>query len=243
MRLFSLFCAALFPCALAEALPETLQVPPASGVSDSGGLYKRDSGALGRMEAQLDQLHKDHGCRIYLVVEPLLMSGNAVELAALLQQEWLPDGNGLVVVFESDNRNLGFGRDPDGNPDLPAGTLVPTHETVVLLQQAVAATDVELAPGAYAEALTGHLVKGFNSYFIRRSAPPPRERSLRIVLLTVGGFALLALVAIGVGALTRLKSVAGVRTLRFPAVDRPERLGAPCGARVTSRGFKNQQTS
>jgi hypothetical protein len=45
---------------------------------------------------------------------------------------------------------------------------------------------------------------------------------------------------IAVGALTRLKSVAGVRTFRFPEVDRPERLGAPCGARVTTRVFKNQ---
>jgi len=234
--------ALLLPCAFAEALPETLDVPPASGVSDSGGLYKRDSGALERMEAQLDQLHNDHGYRIYLVVEPVLMSGNAVDLAARLQQEWLPDGNGLVVVFESDNRNLSFGRDPGGKPDLPAGTLVPTHETVTLLQQAVAATDLKLAPGAYAEALTGNLVKGFNGYFTRRATPPPRERSLRFALLTVGGFALLALAAIGVAALARLKSVAGVRSFRFPEVDRPERLGAPCGARVTSRVFKNQHT-
>ena len=234
---------ALLPCALADTLPEKFMVPPAPGVMDSGGLFNKESGVQERISVQLGQLRKDHGYRIYLIVEPVLMSGNAVDLAALLQQEWLPDGNGLVVVFESDNRNLGFGRDPGGNPDLPAGTLVPTHEAVVLLQQAVAATDVELAPGAYAEALTGHLVKGFNSYFMRRAAPPPRERSLRFTLLTVGGFALLALVAISVGALTRLKSVAGVRTLRFPEVDRPERLGAPCGARVTSRSFKNQATS
>lgn len=234
--------AALLLCAHADALAQKYRVPPESGLLDSAGLFSKDSGAFERISAQFGQLRQDHGYRIYLVVEPVLMSGNAVDLAALLQQEWLPDGNGLVVVFESDNRNLGFGRDPAGNSDLPAGTLVPTHETVVLLQQAVAATDVELAPGAYAEALTGHLVKGFNSYFMRRAAPPPRERSLRFTLLTVGGFALLALVAIGVGALTRLKSVAGVRSFRFPEVDRPERLGAPSGARVTTRVFKNQPT-
>lgn len=239
MRLFSFICAAFLPCALAETLPEKFMVPPASGVLDSGGLFNMDSGAHERISAHLGQLRKYHGYRIYLIVEPVLMSGNAVDLAARLQQEWLPDGNGLVVVFESDNRNLGFGRDPSGKPDLPAGSLVPTHEMVVLLQQAVAATDTRLAPAAYAEALTGNLVKGFNGYFMRRDAPPPRESSLRWVLLTIGGFALLALLAIGVGALTRLRSVAGMRTFRFSEVDRPERLGAPCGGRVTSRVFKN----
>jgi hypothetical protein len=50
---------------------------------------------------------------------------------------------------------------------------------------------------------------------------------------------LLALAAIVVGTLTRLPSVAGPRTWRFPVVDRPERLGAPCGGgNVTTRRFR-----
>lgn len=233
----------LLPWVQADSLPENYRVPPETGLLDSAGLFSKDGKASERITLLIGKLRIDHGYQIYLVVEPVLISGGVVDLAALLQQEWLPDGNGLVVVFESDTRKLGFGRDPGGDTNLSAGTLVPTHEMELLLQQAVAATDVELAPAAYAEALIGHLVKGFNSYLTRRAAPPPRERSLRFALLTVGGLALLALIAIGVGSLTRLKSVAGVRGMFFPAVDRPERLGAPCGARVTSRSFKNHPTN
>jgi hypothetical protein len=243
MRLFCSIFLALLPCAHADTLPEPLRVPPGSGVLDTAGLFNRDSGALERITGQLAQLRKDHGYRLYLIVEPVFMSGNVGDLAAQLQQEWLPDGNGLVVVFESDSRNLGFGRDPDGKADMPAEAPVPTHVKLRLLEQAVAATDTQLAPGAYAEALTGNLVKGFNNYFMRRNEPPPHKSPLRVVLLTLGGLALLALAAISVGALTRLKTVAGVRTFHFPEKNLPERLGAPCGTRVTTRVFKNQQNT
>jgi len=231
---------AVLPAA-GEALPESLAHPPESGILDAGGLFQRDAASLERIRGNLRQLQKYHGYRMYVVVEPVFISTTPTELAARLQDAWLPDGSGLVVVFESDSRSLGFGRDVGEKPESAISeTPVPTHETAALLQQAVANTDAKLAPAPYLESLVRNLALGFDGYFKRRAAPPPPGRSLRFALLAIGGLALLALGAITVGALSRMQSVAGSRTLRFPAVDQPERLGAPSGGKVVSRSFRQR---
>lgn len=229
------------PSAAGEVLPGTLAHPPESGVLDTGGLFQRDTAALERMREGIRHLGDEHGYRIYVVAEPVFISTTAAELAARLQDAWLPEGNGLVVVFESDSRSLGLGRDVREKPDAAiTEALVPTHEMAAVLHEAVARTDAGLAPPIYLETLVGNLVSGFDGYFDRRAAPPPPGRSLRFALLTIGGLALLALGVIAVGALSRMQSMAGSRTLRFPTVDQPERLGAPSGGEVVSRSFRTK---
>jgi hypothetical protein len=169
-----------------QTLPEWLAggatpKPPDSGVRDVNGVFDRDPGVLKRISGQLRQLETDHGYRICLMVEPVLMATTAPELAAHLQQAWLPDGNGLVIVFEAGSRNLGFGRDLGGKPDPSAtGNLVPTHETAALLRAAAGATDISLAPEAYIETLVENLVREFNGYFERRAAPKLRAEGIGI---------------------------------------------------------------
>ena len=130
-----------------QDLPEWLaksanSKPPDFGVRDENGFFTRDSGAMKRISDQLRKLEADHGFRIFLLVEPVLIATSAPELAAQLQQSWLPKGDGLVVVYESDNRSLGFGRDVGGEPDTGDATvLVPTHETAAILMRARDATD------------------------------------------------------------------------------------------------------
>lgn len=234
--------AAVMTSSSGEDLPDSLAHPPGSGVLDSGGLFHRDAAALERIRGKIRQLEKNYGYRLYVVVEPVLLATTPTELAARLQETWLPDGNGLVMVFESDIRSLGFGRDVGEKPGSAISeTLVPTHEAVELIRHAVADTESSPAAAAYLESLVDNLCKGFDGYFKRRAAPLPPGRALRFALLTIGGLALLALGAIAVGALSRMQSVAGCRTLRFPSVDQPERLGAPSGGEVVSRSFKTRK--
>jgi hypothetical protein len=240
-----IFCGALTLSGFGQALPDWrakngVNKPPDFGILDEGGFFSRNSGAMKRISDQLRKLEIDHAFRICLMVEPVLIGTTAPELAAQLQQSWLPEGNGLVVVFESDNRSLGFGLDPGVAPDGKKGTgQVPTHETTAILVRVKAATEMNLAPEAYIEALMGNLAREFTVYLEKRAAPLPAGRSLHRALLTVGALALLALAAIVVGALVRLPSIAGTRSFRFPVVDRPERLGAPCGGGdVTTRRFR-----
>ena len=230
---------------LSQALPDWLAEngapkPPDFGIQDEGGFFNRNSGARKRISEQLRKLEADHGFRILLMVEPVLIGTTAPELAAHLQQSWLPGGDGLVVVFESDSRNLGFGRDVGGEPTAEdSAGRVPTHETAAILSRAQAATDPGLAPEAFVESMMGNLVAEFDRYFKLRNAPLPKGRSLRMGLLTIGGLTLLALGAIAIGTLVKLPSMAGTRSFRFPEVTRPERLGAPCGGgNVTVRRFR-----
>ena len=226
-----------------QALPQWLAKdghvkPPDFGIQDESRFFNRDSGAFKRISDQLRKLEADHGYKIYLKVEPVLIGSSAAELANQLQQAWLPRGDGLVVVFEADSRNLGIGRDFSAIPGADnAPALIPTHETAALITRAVEGVDATQAPEAYIEALTGKLVEEANGYFARRNAPLPAGRALRIGLLAVGALTLLALVAIVFGWLVRHSTMADVRCFRFPVVDRPERLGAPCGASVTARRF------
>jgi hypothetical protein len=228
-----------------RAVPESLAQnglpePPGFGVLDQNGVFGKNSVVMRRISDRIRKLEADHGFRIYLVVEPVLLSSSAPELAAQLQQAWKPEGDGLVVVFEADNRNIGFGRDIGGKDHASSQFVrVPTHETAAMLRDVVANTDKSLAPEVCVESLIDRLADGFDDYFKRRAAPIPATRSLRMALLTAGALTLLALGAIGVGSLTRLRSVAGTQTYKFPVVDRPERLGAPCGGgNVSTRRFK-----
>ena len=47
--------------------------PPDFGIKDDGGVFSRDSGALKRISDQLRKLEADHGFRILLMVEPVLI--------------------------------------------------------------------------------------------------------------------------------------------------------------------------
>lgn len=218
--------------------------PPVFGVMDEGNFFNKNSGAFKRISDQLRKLDADHGHKIYLVVEPVLITKTPSELAAELRRVWIPDGNGLVLVFESDSRQLGVGWDLSSRTDHPLAhtSQVPSHETSAMLARARDATDQVLAPEPYLETLVSNLVREHNGYFSRRAAPPPQERSVKMGLLVIGTLALLGLGMIAVGALVRHSSITAVQRFRFPLVDRPERLGAPCGASVTSRGFSPPRT-
>jgi hypothetical protein len=220
------------------ALSASQAQPPVSGVLDSAGFFNRNPEALQRISDRIQKLDHDHGYKIYLVIEPVLLTSSAPELAAALRQAWVPDGNGMVVVFESDSRKVGVGRDLTSNPINHKNSLqVPSNQVNAILERAMAGVDPQLGPLPYLEALIGRLGDEVDAYFHHLSVQPPAERSVKLGLLIIGGLALLGLVAIALGGFVRFSSMAGTQRFRFPVVDRPERLGAPCGASVTARRF------
>ncbi len=234
----------------AQALPEwlakngTVKAPPSFGVMDESNFFDRNSGVFKRISDPIRKLEADHHYKIYLVVEPLLIASTPAELAADLRRAWVPEGDGLVLVFESDSRHLGIGRDLDNHPGLEnERSRIPVHETSGMLARATEAVDAKLAPAPYLEALVGNLVREHDDYFKRLTTPPPPERSVKIGLLVAGILALLGLGVIAIGTLVRHSSMTASRRFRFPVVDRPERLGAPCGSSVTAHKFSKSSGS
>lgn len=246
----------LFICGVAasllgqgQALPEWMTEagvpkPPSLGIRDDSGFFLRDEAAFERISQKILKLEADHGYRIYLMVEPSLIGTTASELSSQLRQAWIPDTNGLVVVFETDSRSLGIGRNPDSPSNLENSTeVMPTHEAAAAIRRAIQAADSALMPAAYIESLMENLVAQCNDYFVRRDKPVTAGRTLRIWLLAIGGLTLLGLGAIVLGWLIRhTDRKSQLATFHFPAVDRPERFGAPCGASVTARRFGRQES-
>ncbi len=216
--------------------------PPESGILDASHLLDHHSDSFQRISSEIRKLRADRGFSIYLVLEPVLIGTSVQELANELRRSWLPDGTGVVLVFETDSRMLGVGQEMIEKPEQKetAGH-VPNFESTAILTQSMAAVDKNLPTEAYLDAFVGKLAEGFNNYFDRLETPPPKQRSIRTALLVVGGLSLLGLAAIAAGALIRYTSMAKVGTYRFPVVDRPERLGAPGGASVTCRRFATAQ--
>ena len=221
-----------------EQLPE----PPAFGVLDDSGFFSRNPEALMRISDMVRGLDKRHGFKIYVVVETILGATNAMDYALKLQHAWLPEGGGLVVVYQTDTRSLGFGRELNGEANLISegrkDNQVPTYESLVIISSVTKAMDVSATPDVYLETLVADLVSGYDLYFDRLDTPAPKGRALRLGLLTIGGISLVGLAVLGIAWLMRRSGMEVPLTFRFPEIEVRERLGAPYGGgNVSSRRF------
>ncbi len=213
---------------------------PPTGVRDSAGVFHRNAALLQKITGQLQQLKEQHNFQIYLVLESVLVTQNVQVLATEMQQAWIPDGNGIVLVFEMDSKSLGFGQryGEDLKKDLPPGQ-VPSYEMMQVLSKVAGGVDRLAPPEVFLDSLITNLVRGYNDYFIRREQPVPEGRTLRLMLIFIGGVAALALVGLAAAWMMKRaeKGVAG-QAHHFPDADAVERLGAPYGGgKVSSRRF------
>jgi len=216
-------------------LPGWLQdenIPPAppERVTDDSGFLAQNPGALERMRAAVQRLEKERGFRIFVVIHSVLMDSNSQVLAGRLQEAWVPDGNGMVLVYESDSKSLSMGRGYESDPGSasPRGT-IPSHEMLGIIEKAMRGTDNSLTPDRYIEALTLKLTEECQAYFRRGDEPLPRGRTARLIALSLGIGAVVALIALGLGQVVRRSGGGGSHTYEFPETDLPQRLGAPYG--------------
>lgn len=220
-----------------ETEPE-IPPAPAYGVRDASGVFARDPERMRRISAALRKLEEKHGYKIHVVVEPAMIGSSPQEMAAVLQQHWLPEGNGLVVVYEADSKQAGVSRSVDAGMAVEAAQ-VPAFEVVAILSRVLGGMDGGLDSAAFLESLVNKLVEEFSGYFERREAPASAARTLRMILLLTGVLCLLGLAAMGLALFVRNSDKKEKRVFHFPEVDVPERLGAPYGGgSVTSRRFR-----
>lgn len=223
----------------AQRLPDAeLPTPPVSGLSDGTGVLGRNSSAQKRIVELLQTLQREHGYRMYVILERSLISSNPSDMAARLQQEWLPEGGGLVFIFESDTKKMGFGRGlrpSEGmEKDVPG---VPAYGLVEIISDSLVKMDQSKNTEIYIEQIVTEIVQGLNEYFEKKEAPVAGGRSLRLALVTIGALSLLALAGMGLGWLMGKADRKQSETRLFPEIDTPERLGAPYGGGCGAAGF------
>jgi hypothetical protein len=212
---------------------------PASNVQDNAGLFTRDPDRLRAISERLRTLEQRHGFHLYLVIEPVMIGSSAVELAARLQQAWLPDGDGFVLVFESDNGSFGLGHKyevADGDKARFRAEL-PSYYAAQALDRARSRLASDLEPDEMVDQLSRLLVEDVGGYLDRSLVPPSADRTLRLVLATVGVLSALGLAGLGLARLAQRAERRRRRSYYFQEVSGEERLGAPFGALVSARRF------
>jgi hypothetical protein len=224
-----------------QDLPMNLPAAPASGIVDMDGFFTSEPEKAARISEVIQKLQRDQGFKLFLVIEPILIGSSVPQRADELRMRWVPNGDGLVVVYESSTRQLAVGWDIVGGeiPIDQSSLRIPSFKTSAMLNRALGAPNPQLPPEAYLEELMVKLAGEFDGYFANREVSPPPERTLKITLVVVGTFALLGLATMIAVAIVRYTSVSGVQAYRFPTVECTERLAAPCGATVSTRRFSS----
>jgi hypothetical protein len=219
---------------------DRVEQPPPTGVADHIGLSQRNPALLAKLGSSVRQLRDEHGFRIYVVLESVLVTGNAQSMATRLQRNWIPKGDGMVLVFEMDTRALGIGQgfEQGVDPEKATPAQVPSYETMAILTKAGAGLNRASAE-TMLESFVTTVVDGYNDYFRRKSTPVPEGRSVRFGLIIVGGASALALIGLLAALMVRRSDRrGGGKCFVFPETEAPERLGAPYGGgEVSSRRF------
>ncbi|MBX3740649.1 MAG: TPM domain-containing protein [Akkermansiaceae bacterium] len=214
--------------------------PPADGLVDRAGLGHRNAALVAKLREDIRQLRDDHGFQLYVLLESVLVSGDPQLLASRLRRNWIPKGDGMVLVFEMDTRSLGIGQsfEQEADPTKAPPGQVPSYETNLILEKARMNVDAASAESML-ETFAAQVVDGYNEYFLRKNQPVPGERSVKMGLIIVGGAAALALLGLMAALLVRRSdNRGGGRCFYFPDVQVSERLGAPYGGgEVSSRRF------
>ena len=135
-----------------------------------------------------------------------------------------------MIVYESDTKKVGFGRDLSASEGMTEDILgVPAFVQLENVSKAVEYAKHTENTDEYLETLVVGFGKALQDYYRRKVAPMETARSLRLGLVTIGFLSFFALCGMGFGWLMRKSETQREIRRKFPAVDIPERLAAPYG--------------
>ena len=213
----------------AQVLDKNQQAPP-SGLSDESNALGRNSATQRQIIDQLRALEAGYGYRLYVVVERSLIGTTPNVFASDLQQRWLPEGDGLVIVMETDTGKIGFGRKLDASEGIIEGTdNIPDYSLLRIITDSLRASEGIEVKEVYIQKLVGEICGNIEKYYQKKVSPEASGRSLRLALATIGLLSLLALGGMLVGWMLGKSGEKEGRILKFPKTNSPERLGAPYG--------------
>ncbi len=220
--------------------------PPEDGIFDQARILARDPARHRAVAEALGELQAQHGFRMYYVLYDSLISSSAGERAMQLQQAWLGEKPGLVLVLETDRGVFQFGQAAPRQEEIAPGRTIerpgPANISAFELTDVIREIETPLKEakdrGEFAEKLGIGVAQGVRGLLDERANAPTGNTRLRMVVLAIGLLAGIGLLALLVAAgLKRAESKSRERYV-FPKVGVGMRLGAPYGGgKISSRNF------
>jgi hypothetical protein len=235
-----------------HAQEEDFTAPPApeDRVLDEARIFARSPEQHRAVADALAALEEKHRFRFYYVLYSSLYGRNLSDRAHALQQAWLGEAPGIVLVVETDSRHFRISQTPPKPAEIQPGSTLPVAgpkelapADVVMLMRGVEdqlrqSGDI----GEFSERLATGLAGGISGFFDAREAAPEGTTRGRVVLLAIGFGAAAGLIALLVVAGLKRAEAKALERFVFPKVQVGSRLGAPFGGgKVSSRSFGGRE--
>lgn len=231
-----------------RAEDEAFMPPPApvDRLHDESRVLVRDEERRRAIVDALADLEAKHGFRLYFVIYDSLYGRSVNERARQLQDAWLRDQAGMILVLESDSRTFRFGLPPPPQREIEPGTKleVPGATDLSQLDLSTVVRGLEGSlktagdGGEFALRLGTGIAGGVSTVFDERAARPETADKGRMILLAIGLFAVAGLVALLVVAGLKRAEARSLERYVFPKISVGIRLGAPYGGgKISSRNF------
>lgn len=232
----------------ARAEDEAFTPPPApeDRLHDESRVLARDEDRRREILDALAALEAKHGFRLYFVLYDSLYGRSLEDRARDLQEAWLRDQPGMVMVLETDSRTFRFSMPPPPEREIEPGTRLEMPRATDLsqleLSNVVRGLEGSLktaGEGAeFALRLGTGVAGGVSSVFDEQAARPDSVDKGRLILLAIGLFAVAGLVALLVVAGLKRAEARSLERYVFPKISVGIRLGAPYGGgKISSRNF------
>jgi hypothetical protein len=220
--------------------------PPEDRLLDESRVLARDEERRQAIVTALAELEAKHGFRIYYALYSSLYGRSLNERARQLQEAWLGDEPGLVLVLETDSRTYRFAMPVPRPREIEPGTKLemPENSDLSLLDLSIVDRGLEgslMTAGdsaEFAKRLGTGVATGVSAVFDQQAARPAGGTRSRMILLAIGLISVAGLVALLVVAGLKRAEARSLERYVFPKINVGMRLGAPYGGgKVSSRSF------
>ena len=219
---------------------------PAGHILDDARLFKLEPKTLAGLSERATEISERTGYQIYVAIFDSLIGTDVKEQSRLLQEAWVGEEPGVVLVYESDSSTyeLGWSRTPDAVteggqrvPILASEDLAPQEQVRIFNELSQLKVDKNGSTES-AEKLVVAFLDRIDRAFKEVEAVEPARWNVRVLMLGTGVLAGMLLLGLLIGALIRKSDRKVAERLVFPKVTVGMRLGAPCGGgKISSRSF------
>ena len=220
--------------------------PPEDRLLDVSRVLARDEERRQAIVAALAELEAKHGFRIYYALYSSLYGRSLNERARQLQEAWLGDKPGLVLLLETDSRTYRFAMPVPRPREIEPGTKLemPESSDLSLLDLSIVDRGLEgslMTAGdsaEFAKRLGTGVATGVSAVFDQQATRPAGGNRSRMILLAIGLISVAGLVALLVVAGLKRAEARSLERYVFPKISVGMRLGAPYGGgKISSRSF------